>query len=69
MPSHPDEARALRTGNLDEAIEAVARIYCPHTVEAVGRARGIDAPHFSRLSACSTARRSRSTRKTCRACF
>jgi AraC-like DNA-binding protein len=43
MPSHPDEARTLRTGNLDEAIEAVARIYCPHTVEVVGRARSIDA--------------------------
>ena len=43
MPSHPVEARALRTGNLDEAIEAVTRIYCPHTVEVVGRARGIDA--------------------------
>jgi AraC-like DNA-binding protein len=43
MPSNPDEARALRTGDLDEAIEAVTRIYCPHTVEVVGRARGIDA--------------------------
>jgi AraC-like DNA-binding protein len=43
MPSHPDEARALRTDDIDEAIEAVTRIYCPHTVEVVGRARGIDA--------------------------
>jgi AraC-like DNA-binding protein len=43
MPSHPDEARTLRTDDLDEAIESVTRIYCPHTVEVVGRARGIDA--------------------------
>jgi AraC-like DNA-binding protein len=44
MPANrePDE-RALRTRNLDEAIDAVTRVYCPHTVEVVGRGRGIDA--------------------------
>ncbi len=44
MPANrePDE-RALRTRNLDEAIDAVTSVYCPHTVEVVGRARGIDA--------------------------
>jgi AraC-like DNA-binding protein len=44
MPASRDpDARALRTHSLDEAIDAVARVYCPHTVEVVGRARGIDA--------------------------
>jgi AraC-like DNA-binding protein len=43
MPSHPDDTRLLRTRNLDEAIDAVTRVYCPHSVEVVGRARGIDA--------------------------
>jgi AraC-like DNA-binding protein len=35
--------RVLRTRNLDEAIDAVTRVYCPHRVEVAGRARGIDA--------------------------
>jgi hypothetical protein len=44
MPANRDpDGRALRTRNLDEAIDAVTRVYCPHTVEVVGRARGIDA--------------------------
>jgi len=33
----------MRTRNLDEAIEAVSRVYCPHTVTVVGPARDIDA--------------------------
>jgi len=33
----------MRTRNLDEAIDAVSRVYCPHTVEVLGRARDIDA--------------------------
>jgi AraC-like DNA-binding protein len=37
------EERAMRTRNLDEAIDAVAKIYCPHTIEVVGPARDIDA--------------------------
>ena len=34
---------AVRTRNLDEAIEAVTKVYCPHTVEVVGPARDVDA--------------------------
>jgi len=33
----------MRTRNLDEAIDAVTKVYCPHTIEVVGRARDIDA--------------------------
>jgi AraC-like DNA-binding protein len=33
----------MRTKNLDEAIAAVAEVYCPHKVEIVGPAREIDA--------------------------
>jgi hypothetical protein len=44
MPTNRDaDWRALRTRNLDEAIDAVTRVYCPHTVEVVGRPRGVDA--------------------------
>jgi hypothetical protein len=44
MPADRDpDGRALRTRNLDEAIYAVTRVYCPHTIEVVGKARGIDA--------------------------
>jgi AraC-like DNA-binding protein len=44
MPATRDlEERALHTRNLDEAIDAVTRVYCPHTIEVVGRARGIEA--------------------------
>jgi hypothetical protein len=53
MPANRDaDGSALRTRNLDEAIDAVTRVYCPHTVEVVGRASGIDAflkvTHFTR---------------------
>jgi AraC-like DNA-binding protein len=44
MPATRDlEERALRIRNLDEAINAVTRVYCPHTIEVVGPARGIEA--------------------------
>jgi AraC-like DNA-binding protein len=44
MPASRDpDAGPLRTRNLDEAIDAVTRVYCPHTVEVVGRPRSIDA--------------------------
>jgi AraC-like DNA-binding protein len=43
MPASDPDAGPLRTRNLDEAIDAVTRVYCPHTVEVVGRPRGIDA--------------------------
>jgi AraC-like DNA-binding protein len=33
----------MRTRDVDEAIEAVTKIYCPHKVEVTGRARNIDA--------------------------
>jgi hypothetical protein len=33
----------MRTRNLDEAIDAVTRIYCPHTIRVTGSARAIDA--------------------------
>lgn len=33
----------MRTRNLDEAIAAVAEVYCPHTIQVVGPAREIDA--------------------------
>jgi AraC-like DNA-binding protein len=33
----------MRTRNLDEAIDAVTKVYCPHTVEIVGPVRDIDA--------------------------
>ena len=40
----PDrDGRAVRTRDLDEAIDAVTKVYCPHTIEVMGRARGIDA--------------------------
>lgn len=37
------DGAAMRTRNLDEAIDAVSKVYCPHTIEVVGRARDIDA--------------------------
>jgi AraC-like DNA-binding protein len=44
MPANPDrDGCAVRTQDLDEAIDAVTKVYCPHTIEVVGRARGIDA--------------------------
>lgn len=33
----------MRTRNLDEAIDAVSKVYCPHTVEVVGPVGEIDA--------------------------
>jgi AraC-like DNA-binding protein len=33
----------MRTRNLDEAIDAVSKVYCPHTVEVVGPIGDIDA--------------------------
>src|SRR5262245_61848493 len=33
----------MRTQNLDEAIDAVSKVYCPHTVEVVGPVGEIDA--------------------------
>jgi AraC-like DNA-binding protein len=33
----------MRTRNLDEAIDAVSKVYCPHTVEVMGSAGEIDA--------------------------
>jgi AraC-like DNA-binding protein len=33
----------MRTRNLDEAIDAVSKVYCPHTIEVTGPARNIDA--------------------------
>lgn len=32
----------MRTRDLDEAVEAVTKVYCPHTVEVIGRVRDID---------------------------
>lgn len=32
----------MRTRNLDEAIDAVTKVYCPHRVEVVGPSRDID---------------------------
>jgi AraC-like DNA-binding protein len=44
MPADRDrDGRAVRTRDLDEAIDAVTKVYCPHTIEVMGRARGIDA--------------------------
>jgi hypothetical protein len=39
MPTDAD----LRTRNLDEAIDAVTKVYCPHTMEVLGGTHGIDA--------------------------
>jgi hypothetical protein len=33
----------MRTRDLDEAIDAVTKVYCPHTVEVLGPSRSIDA--------------------------
>jgi hypothetical protein len=33
----------MRTRNLDEAIDAVSKVYCPHTVELTGRVWNTDA--------------------------
>jgi AraC-like DNA-binding protein len=32
----------MRTRNVDEAIEAVSKVYCPHSISVTGRAAGID---------------------------
>ena len=32
----------MRTRNIDEAIEAVSKVYCPHSISVTGRAAGID---------------------------
>ena len=32
----------MRTRNLDEAIDAVTKIYCPHTIQVTGLTRDID---------------------------
>jgi transcriptional regulator with XRE-family HTH domain len=37
------DGSTLRTRNFDEALEAVTKIYCPHSVKVVGRVSGIDA--------------------------
>jgi AraC-like DNA-binding protein len=37
------EASSMRTRNLDEAIDAVSKVYCPHTVEVVGPIGEVDA--------------------------
>ncbi len=34
--------RKMRTRNVDEAIEAVSKVYCPHSISVTGRAAGID---------------------------
>jgi AraC-binding-like domain len=39
----PGVESTMRTRNLDEAIDAVTKVYCPHTVEVVGPVRDIDA--------------------------
>jgi AraC-like DNA-binding protein len=41
MPHTP--SIRVRTRDLDQAIEEVARVYCPHSVDVLGRARGIQA--------------------------
>ena len=33
----------MRTRNLDEGIDAVSRVHCPHPIEIVGPARNINA--------------------------
>src|SRR5437588_12710275 len=33
---------AVRTRNLDEAIDAVTRVYCPHTIQVTGPTRNVD---------------------------
>jgi AraC-like DNA-binding protein len=33
----------MRTRNLDEAIDAVTKVYCPHTIQVAGPARDLDA--------------------------
>jgi hypothetical protein len=33
----------MRTRNLDEAIDAVSKVCCPHAIEVVGRSRNINA--------------------------
>jgi AraC-like DNA-binding protein len=33
----------MRTRNLDEAIDAVTKVYCPHTIQVLGPTRSIDA--------------------------
>src|SRR5262245_16970267 len=43
MPVIAREDDIMRTRNLDEAIEAVSKVYCPHTVEVVGPVVEIDA--------------------------
>ena len=46
----------MRTRNLDEAIDAISKVYCPHTVELTGRVRNTDAVpevrHSHRRSLC-----------------
>jgi AraC-like DNA-binding protein len=37
------EATPVRTRNLDEAIDAVSKVYCPHTVEVIGPVGEVDA--------------------------
>jgi hypothetical protein len=33
----------MRTRNLDEAIHAVSKVYCPHAIEIGGPARNVNA--------------------------
>jgi AraC-like DNA-binding protein len=33
----------MRTRNLDEAIDAVTKVYCPHTIQITGPSRNVDA--------------------------
>jgi AraC-like DNA-binding protein len=37
-----DERGGMRTRDLDEAIDAVTRVYCPHTVQITGPVRKVD---------------------------
>jgi AraC-like DNA-binding protein len=41
--SFPVERLSLRTRDIGEAIGAVGRIYCPHSIAPVGRVRNVDA--------------------------
>jgi hypothetical protein len=43
----------MRTRNLDEAIDAVSKVYCPRTVELTGRVRNTNAVPAVRHSASS----------------
>lgn len=43
MATEPQNGSAMQTRNVDELVDAVSKVYCPFTIQVIGKARDIDA--------------------------